>query len=543
MARRLIVLIIGAAALLLGAPAAASAAPDLQARITGPDPVVAGTNATFVLTVSNIGDATADNVTVTSPVPANTTFVSWTAQSPGWGPTTTPPVGGTSPQISTTKPALAPGASEQFNLVVKVNPGAASGDDASASMHVSSSPPDTNSANNDATAASNVIVRPDLSVTVSAPNTIPPSGSMTVNYTVTNNGPSNASDVALTADVPEGTTFVSFTQQTGPSFTISSNGANRHTATISALAAGATATFRQQLTAKPTLPDPSDITSFARVSTSNQDPNLANDSASAVTTEGTKADLVVTDMPTPTSAAPGGQVTYLVTVANRGVDAHSVSLTDSLPPGSAFVSATQLDGPAFSCTTPPLAAAGDVSCTLATLPARMSAAFSVVARMPLNAPRPSTIDSTATATSATTDANPADNSATAHVGITPPRGVDLVLKGSHSPSRPRRRRIITLIYKIGNTGDVPATGVRFTAALPRRFHFAGAFGAGRLCTIRKRTITCTIARLAAGARVRVTVTGTWSKPGTLAVSGRVTCAQPDLNRKDNAATIRIRVRR
>jgi uncharacterized repeat protein (TIGR01451 family) len=330
---------------------------------------------------------------------------------------------------------------------------------------------------------------------------------------------------------------------TGPAFSIAYNGSNRHTATISTLAAGASATFRQNLTAKPTLPDPADITSTAQVSTSNADTNAANDSASAVTTEGTKADLMVTNTPSPAIVDPGGQVTYTVTVANRGVDAQDVSLIDSLPAGATFVLASQIDGPTFTCSAPAPGAGGNVDCTTPTLSARAVARFTIVARMSPTAARPSSADSTASATTATADANLANNSATASVAITAPRGVDLLVAGSVNPRKPRRRRLITLIYKVRNHGDIAATGVTFTATLPRKFQFAGAVAARRLCTVLKRKLTCAMPRLAAGASARVTITGTLAKPGVLTVRGGVTSTQRDQNRRDNASTVSVRVRR
>src|SRR5215218_2953416 len=57
------------------------------------DPVVAGANLTYTITVTNAGPNNAQSVQLTDPVPASTTFVSFTAP-PGWT-ITTPFVGGT----------------------------------------------------------------------------------------------------------------------------------------------------------------------------------------------------------------------------------------------------------------------------------------------------------------------------------------------------------------------------------------------------------------------------------------------------------------
>ena len=64
--------------------------------------------------------------------------------------------------------------------------------------------------------------------------------------TVSNRGEVNAQTLALLDTIPTNTTFVSFTQNTGPAFTINTppvGGTGDVTATIASLAAGATATF------------------------------------------------------------------------------------------------------------------------------------------------------------------------------------------------------------------------------------------------------------------------------------------------------------
>ena len=59
----------------------------------------------------------------------------------------------------------------------------------------------------------------------------------------------------------------------------------------------------------------------------------------------------------------GNTLTYTVAVTNGGpTHASNVSLTDALPIGTTFVSATM---PGWTCTTPAVGANGTVTCTLA----------------------------------------------------------------------------------------------------------------------------------------------------------------------------------
>ena len=68
---------------------------DLSAdKSDSPDPVVAGTNLTYTINVTNGGPDVATNVVVTDSLPANTTFQSISA--PGWS-CMTPAVGATGP--------------------------------------------------------------------------------------------------------------------------------------------------------------------------------------------------------------------------------------------------------------------------------------------------------------------------------------------------------------------------------------------------------------------------------------------------------------
>ena len=88
-------------------------APDLSMAKTGPALVTEGHNATYTLTATNLGPTTATGVTVTDPVPANSTFVSASAgcaQAAGL--------------ITCTAGTLAPGGSQAFTITLLAGSGA-----------------------------------------------------------------------------------------------------------------------------------------------------------------------------------------------------------------------------------------------------------------------------------------------------------------------------------------------------------------------------------------------------------------------------------
>jgi uncharacterized repeat protein (TIGR01451 family) len=99
----------------------------------------------------------------------------------------------------------------------------------------------------------------------------------------------------------------------------------------------------------------------------------------------------------------GGNLNYAIAVANKGPNnASGVTVTDTLPGGTTFVSATPTQG---SCT-----GTSTVTCNLGTIAASGGASVSLVVHV--TAPAGSTIRNTATVTGRVTDPNTANNTST-----------------------------------------------------------------------------------------------------------------------------------
>jgi uncharacterized repeat protein (TIGR01451 family) len=122
-----------------------------------PDPVAAGGNLTYSLTVRNSGPLAASAASLSDVVPTNTTFVSLTAAA-GWT-CSTPPVGGTG-TVSCANPSMADDASASFTLVVNVNAATPNGTIITNTASVSSSTADPSTANNSATTTTTVGLSP-----------------------------------------------------------------------------------------------------------------------------------------------------------------------------------------------------------------------------------------------------------------------------------------------------------------------------------------------------------------------------------------------
>ncbi len=110
----------GILTVLLAGPVAAGNSADLVVgKLDSPDPVMAGSNVTYTITVQNLGPNDATGVTMSDPLPAQMTFVSLTSPG-GW--TLTAPAVGTNGTVSATLPTLTVAAGVQsFTLVVTVD--------------------------------------------------------------------------------------------------------------------------------------------------------------------------------------------------------------------------------------------------------------------------------------------------------------------------------------------------------------------------------------------------------------------------------------
>ncbi len=127
------------------------------------------------------------------------------------------------------------------------------------------------------------------------------------------------------------------------------------------------------------------------------------------------ADLSVLVDGAPNPVAPGGTVTYSITVNNKGPDdAAAAALSDPLPAGTTFQSLMAPGG--WSCSTPAVGSGGTVSCTAATL-ATGSAVFTLAVQVGAGTAAGTVLDNTVTVSSATADPAPGNETATAFTTV------------------------------------------------------------------------------------------------------------------------------
>jgi len=254
---------------------------------------------------------------------------------------------------------------------------------------------------------------------------------------------------------------------------------------------------------------------------------------------GCPVDLTITKTDSPDPVNAGNTVTYTVTVNNVGMTSASmVTLGDPLPAGTTFFSLTAPAG--WTCTTPAVGASGTVSCTHPNFLGGASGVFTLVvtttgAAVPL-------ISNTGTISSAETDINAANNSASTTTTVNASTDLSVTKTDSPDPVPPGTNLTYTVV--VSNIGSLPATNVSLSDPMPANTTFVSATApAGWTVTTpavgANGTITATNPSLAASAMASFSfvVQPTMAAGGTtITNTATVTLTEPDPNLANNSAS-------
>ncbi len=258
----------------------------------------------------------------------------------------------------------------------------------------------------------------DLQVTkTDSPDPVTAGTDLTYTIDLLNAGPSDGRTVTVTDAVPPNTTFVSASVTTGSGWGIVAppvGGSGNVVFSKGTVAFNETATFSIVVHVSASAASGSLITNSATAATTDVDPAPANNTGTATTTVQTSADLQVTKTDSPDPVTIGTNLTYTINLVNAGPsDSQTVTVTDAVPADTTFVSAAVTTGSGWTIAAPAVGGTGNVVFAKGTVALSETATFSMVVHVAPTTPGGYTLTNSAVAASATSDPNPANNTATA----------------------------------------------------------------------------------------------------------------------------------
>ena len=448
-------------------------------------------NVTFTVTVTNAGPNSAAGVAVADSLPAGLSLVSATPSQGTYG-------GGTW-AVGT----VANGASATLDIVATVTVYTQALNTATVSATTYDPVPGDNVAS-----ASVNPPNVDLVVTKVVDDPNPSVGQdVTFTVTVTNNGPDDATGVAVADALPSGLSLVGTTPSQG---TYAAG-----VWTVGSLANGATAT----IAIVGTVDDPNPLTNTATATATQFDPVTTNNSSFA-TVNAPDSDLALTKTVDDPSPSLGGTVTFLVSVTSNGPDdAANAHVDDLLPPGLAFLNATPSQG-SYN--------AGTGVWTIGAMSNGDTETLSIVAQVTTDA----TTTNTASVVSELYDANPANSTDSVTVDVP---DADLAIAKTVDNSTPAVGSNLTFTVTVANNGPDSADGVSVADALPAGLTLVsatpsqGGYAAG----------TWTVGTVGNGASATLAIVATVTGHGPITNTATVTATTHDPATADNTAAAQI----
>ena len=471
----------------------AIAAPITDLGITktnGTTVVVPGSTTTYTIIVTNAGPSNAVGATVTDAVAPALTGVTWTCAGAGGGSCS---VAAGSGNINTTIDVPV-GATVTFSASGTIAPDAVGVLVNTATVTPGPGASDPSSANN--TDADTLTPQVDLAITKAGPASVVPGAPLVYTITVTNSGPSNARNVVVNDPTPTGLEFVSNAGDCTTPFPCA----------LGTLLVGAARTITATFTVPTGVSVPDPIVNTAVVTTTTPDTNASNNTATFEARLNRDADVEVTKSVLPANVRVGDSVVVTVNALNRGPNpASGVEVTDNLPAGLQFVSASTTQGAYDQATG---------LWTVGSVPVNATARLEITATVT----SPGSITNLTVKTGQNEpDPNTANDSSAGTTNAVP--AADVSIEKEVDRSDPLVGTTVTFTLRAANSGPSGATGVTIADTLPAGLTFVSA--APSQGSYDSGTGVWTVGALGAGSHATLTLVASADVAGALSNNAAV----------------------
>ena len=453
--------------------------PNVWASKTGTATVLPNGDISYTLSYGNNGTAAAAGVALVDTLPAGTSYVS---ASPA-------PASVSGNTVTWNAGTIGVGGAGTITLVARAAATATAGTVLTNNVSISTTTPGDNPGDNTSTSTTTVVA-PNVRITKTGTATSLPGGLVDYTLSYSNNGTAAAASVTVVDTLPAGATFVS--ANPAPA----SQSGNTLTWGVGTLNAGGSGTITVRVQFGGSLARGAVLTNSATISTTTPGDNPGDNTSTTSTT--VIAPNVRVSKTGPARVTAGDQLTYTVTYDNNGdAAAQSVQITDTLPAGVTFVSASPV---------PTSQSGSTLTWDRGTVNAGASGSISIVVQVNATLANGAGLTNGVTISTATLGDIPTDNSSSWDTLVE--RADVAIVKSSPTTFPAPSGTSVTYSIDYSNNGPALARNVVITDPVPSQLTGVswsctnGCTGSGT------GTINLTLGDLAAGASGRITVTGT-----------------------------------
>ncbi|MGH3737289.1 MAG: hypothetical protein ACRDT6_16990 [Micromonosporaceae bacterium] len=523
---------------------ASDAFPIADLRVTktdSPDPVMAGEELFYTITVTNDGPDTAFGVVATDVLPDGVTYLSDTDDCTLDAGTNT---------LTCDLGDMPDGATRSFTIKTRVGSGTVAGESDGTTrientVTVTTASVDTDASDNTATALTFVQEKADLALSKLCVPNRPMRAGETAKCTVyvDNYGPSHARNATVTdTHTSEGSFTITSAVPSQGSCSVSGGTVTCNLGTVAA--ASPSEPGREWVEISITATEEVDIDDVAKVVSSTPDPDISNNQREDTLSFSAVSDLAISKTG-PAAAVAGTEITYQLGVTNNGPStATGVVIRDALPAGVSVVSVSGSGGATCNAGTP-----GDAQaptwCSFGTLAPGASRTMSITVKIAPDLL--GMLHNDARAYSAVFDPDLANNLATVSTAVTADADVAVTIAATPNPVVAGDQ--LSYQITVNNNGPSTADDVTLTVPLPAALTLqsTSVSVAGGSCSLQTNTNTvdCQLGDLLPGASAVVTLY-TLVDPSTppstvITTNATVGGDTPDGNAGNNSAGVNTNV--